>query len=401
MVSTVTSYLDSRNRALPGEGYDGVVKVSTGGYYGSGVLLYNGRAVLTSAHLFSASGAATVQFETRAGIHTLSASGVSLHPAYDRTNQNNDLALVWLSGSAPVAAERYELYRSDGELGQRFTMVGYGVPGSGASGELYGVSGGTLRLKADNQFDADIGTLKAALGAWMGWSPLANTQLVADFDDGSSARDALGRLAYLPGSGLGQAEGLITQGDSGGPAFIGRQIAGIASYVAGLSKGDVIPDIDSFTNGSFGEIAAWQRVSQYQAWIDQSLRAAYQDAPRNAAEVKLNVQEGDAGVSLSYFLLQFTGVRMTPGEVLQVDYTTRDGTARAGQDYIATSGTLRLYGDENHAVIAVEIIGDSSREPNETFYLDVMNPVGGSFGAGVIKLSAMRTIVDDDSALWG
>ena len=34
---------------------------------------------------------------------------------------------------------------------------------------------------------------------------------------------------------------------------------------------------------------------------------------------------------------------------------------------------------------------------DETFYLDIFNPVGGSFG-GVEKLTAMRTIVDDD--LW-
>lgn len=401
MVSTVTFHLESRNRALAGEGYDGVVKVSAGGFYGTGVLLYNGRAVLTSAHLFSTAGPAAVQFETSTGMHTLSASRVSLHPAYDPVNQNNDLALVWLAGSAPASAERYELYRGSSELGQRFTMVGYGVPGSGANGELDGYSGGSLRLKADNQFDADVGTLKSALGAWMAWSPLAGTQLIADFDDGSAARDALGQLINKFGNGLGQAEGLITQGDSGGPAFIGRQVAGIASYVASLSKGALMPDPDNFTNSSFGEIAAWQRVSHYQSWIDQSLRAAYADAPRTAADVKLAIHEGHSGLTLTYFLLQFTGVRTVPGELLQVDYTTRDGTAKAGEDYLATSGTLRLYGEENHAVIAVEIIGDRLAEPNETFYLDVMNPVGGSFGAGVVKLSAMRTIVNDDGTLWG
>lgn len=401
MVSTVTSYLDSRNRALPGEGFDGVVKVSSNGYYGTGVLLYNGQAVLTSAHLFSSSMSAVVQFETKTGPQTVNASRVSLHPAYDSLHLNNDLALVWLSGSAPVAAERYELFRVGNEIDQRFTMVGYGVPATGESGTSSSYSGETLRLKADNQFDADIGTLKSFLGAGMGWSPLAGTQLIADFDDGSAARDALGQLIYKAGYGLGPAEGLITQGDSGGPAFIGKQVAGIASYVASLGRDALMPDPDNFTNGTFGEIAAWQRVSHYQSWIDQSLREAYENAPRSVGEVSLRVEEGDAGITLAYFLLQFTGVRNAPGELLQVDYATRDGTARAGEDYLATSGTLRLYENENHAVIAVEIIGDKTTEPDETFYLDVMNPVGGSFGAGVVKLSAMRTIVDDDGAMWG
>jgi hypothetical protein len=30
------------------------------------------------------------------------------------------------------------------------------------------------------------------------------------------------------------------------------------------------------------------------------------------------------------------------------------------------------------------------------FYLDVTNPVGGSFGEGVVTLTAVRTILDND-----
>ena len=40
MVTTVTPSSDLRNRALPGEGLDGVVRVASNGYYGTGVLLY-------------------------------------------------------------------------------------------------------------------------------------------------------------------------------------------------------------------------------------------------------------------------------------------------------------------------------------------------------------------------
>ncbi len=79
-----------------------------------------------------------------------------------------------------------------------------------------------------------------------------------------------------------------------------------------------------------------------------------------------------------------------------MDYATRDGSALGGTDYLAVSGTLNLYPDENQAVIPVEIIGDSTPEPSEYFYLDVFNPVGGRFGEGVIKLTAVRTILDDD-----
>lgn len=397
----VTSYTDTRNRAYAGEGFDGVVRVAVGGYYGTGVLLYDGRAVLTAAHLFAngATSGTSVSFETTAGSQTVTTSRITPLPSYDATQDNNDLALVWLSSTAPVTAERYSLYRSSDEIGQSLTMVGYGLPGTGATGELTNYSGSPLRLKASNQFDADAATLKNWLGSGLGWTPTAGTQLVADFDNGTTSQDALGRLINLAGTGLGQSEGLIAPGDSGGPAFINGQVAGIASYTASLVSGSVHPDIDSVTNSSFGEIAAWQRVSYYQQWIDESLRAQYPNAPTKPEQVQKAVTEGNSGTSYTYFLLQFTGVRSDPNQLLSVDYTTRDGTAKAGQDYLAVHGTLVLYPNENQAAIPVEVIGDTTPEPNEIFYLDVTHPVGGSFGDGVLTLTAVRTIVNDDG-VW-
>ena len=127
MVSTVTSYSDLRNRALPGEGLDGVVRVASGGYYGTGALLYDGQAVLTAAHLFDSSNStATVYFETTSGRQTVQASEILIHPSYAKAQENNDLALLWLSSPAPLVAERYELYRQSDEIGQLMTLVGYG-----------------------------------------------------------------------------------------------------------------------------------------------------------------------------------------------------------------------------------------------------------------------------------
>jgi hypothetical protein len=401
MVATVTAYTDSRNHASPGQGYDGVVRVSFGGYYGTGVLLYDGRAVLTSAHLFGHTADSTqVYFETTSGSKTISSARVLLMPSYDASS-NNDLALVWLSTAAPLTAERYSLYRDNDEIGQTLTMVGYGLPGSGDTGALTTYNGNPLRLKANNQFDADMGTLKEQLGSGMAWTPTAGTQLAADFDNGLSQQDALGQLINRPGLGLGINEGLITSGDSGGPAFINGQVAGIASYTASLSRGSIQPDIDSQSNSSFGEVAAWQRVSHYQQWIDQSLRTYYPNAPTKPEDVQKSVIEGNSGTRYAYFLLQFTGVRSAPNELLSVDYATRDGSASAGQDYLAAQGTLILYPNENQALIPVEIVGDTLSEPDETFYLDVFNPVGGSFGDGVVKLTAMRTIINDDGGWWG
>ena len=403
MVTNVTPHTDPSNRALPGTGYDGVVRVSYNGSYGTGVLLYDGRAVLTAAHLFAGgvSGSANVYFETAAGGQTMTASLITPLASYSAVTEDGDLALVWLNSAAPVAANRYGLYRDGDEIGKAMTLVGYGQPGTGATGVDGSYTGSYLRLKASNQFDADAATLKSRLGAAMSWSPTAGRQLLADFDDGSTAHDALGALAQVSNTGLDQGEGLIARGDSGGPAFINGLVAGIASYSASLSSPSRVPDIDSQSNSSFGEIAAWQRVSHFQQWIDQSLRAHYPNAPTSAAQVQKTVAEGSSGTGYAYFLLQFTGVRSSSSQWLSVDYATRDGTAQAGTDYLATSGKLVLYPDEIQAVIAVEILGDTMPEPDETFYLDVTHPVGGSFGPGVVQLTALRTIANDDGGIWG
>ena len=396
MVTTTTNTTNSRYRTNPGDGYDGVVRISFGGSYGTGSLLFDGRAVLTAAHLFEGlTGSASVTFETRSGTQTLNTSKTLVHPGYDKTENNNDLALVWLTGTAPISANRYAIYRDKDEIGQSFTLAGYGITGTGSAGAASN-SASPIRLKAENKFDADASTLKSFLGSGMAWTPLAGSQLVADFDDGTSTRDALGRLIYHSDTGHGLDEGLIAQGDSGGPAFIAGLLAGVASYTASLSRGRVNPDIDASANSSFGEIAAWQRVSAYQQWVDQSLRANYPNAPTKPEEVRKEVAEGHSGTSYAYFLLQFTGVRSDANQIISVDYSTRNGTALAGSDYIAVSGKLNLYPGENQAVIPVEIVGDTVAEPNETFYLDVFNPVGGSFGEGVVKLTAVRTILYDD-----
>ena len=162
----------------------------------------------------------------------------------------------------------------------------------------------------------------------------AGTQLIADFDNGSTAQDALGRLAYRSGTGLGVHEGMLAPGDSGGPTLINGKVAGVASYTASLSYGNVHPDVDTVANSSFGEVAAWQRVSYYQQWIDQSVRARYPDAPVRPDAVKKAVPEGHAGSSYAYFLLQFTGMRSDPDQWLSAGQRHADSVPRgvAGRD---------------------------------------------------------------------
>lgn len=397
MVTTVTSYTESRNRAQVGGGYDGVVRVVAGSYYGTGVLMYNGQAVLTAAHLFASANTNTsVIFETAYGTQSIQAKKVLLNPDYNSVNSTSDLALVWLSNAAPTTAERYELYRAEDEINKTFTLVGYGRPGTGSQGEIGSALNPPWRLQAQNKFDTDVSALLPFFTSTPAWAAISNKQLAADFDDGTAAHDALGLLAYKKDLGLGINEGLIAPGDSGGPAFIGNKVAGIASFTADLKSSVNKPDIDNTANSSFGEVAVWERVSAYQQWIDQALRAQATNAPQTLAAVQKSVPEGNTGSTFAYFWVQLNGPSLNNHAVLSVDYSTRDGTAKAGQDYMATQGRLNLYSAEDHAIVAVEILGDYTPEPSETFYLDITNPLGAAFEGGQVVLTAMRTIVNDD-----
>ncbi len=65
--------------------------------------------------------------------------------------------------------------------------------------------------------------------------------------------------------------------------------------------------------------------------------------------------------------------RMLPVTV-RVDYATSDGTAQAGQDYEATSGTLTFAPRETAKIIDVRVLKDSHDEGDETMTMTLSNP---------------------------
>ncbi|KUJ72444.1 trypsin-like serine protease [Thiomicrospira sp. WB1] len=380
----------------------GVVEISTDtGYRGTGALLYDGRSILTAAHIFGNSTEVSVTFEQSNGTRTQrDASKITKHPNYDFINDNQDLAIVHLTEQAPAFAKRYDLYRQDDAIGKIFTFSGYGTPGTGIDGTSTNVFF-DKKLIAQNRFDTDAGVLKNELGELLAWRPQPDSILVADFDNGQRSQDALGQFLGIDDLGVGQFEGLMTPGDSGGPAFINGQIAGIASYTSSLESYQSAPDVDVYDNSSFGEQGYWQKTaySEHQSWIDQTIRQHYQKPPQTPEKIETNINEPAWGETIiNYFLVEFHGVR-NDEHWISVDYQTIDGTARAGEDYLPVQGRLVLYPDTDFAVIPIEILGDSIIENPETFSLEISNPVGGEFAGGSDTLSASRTIYDYDTLI--
>ena len=65
---------------------------------------------------------------------------------------------------------------------------------------------------------------------------------------------------------------------------------------------------------------------------------------------------------------------------VSVDYATSDGSADAGDDYTAKSGTLSFSAGETSKTIAVAIEDDIANESDETFTVTLSNPSGANLG---------------------
>ena len=75
-----------------------------------------------------------------------------------------------------------------------------------------------------------------------------------------------------------------------------------------------------------------------------------------------------------------------------VDYATADGTATAGADYTATSGTLTFAAGETAKTVSVPVLDDTLNEGSETFSFRLSNATGARIADG----EATGTITNDD-----
>ena len=77
-----------------------------------------------------------------------------------------------------------------------------------------------------------------------------------------------------------------------------------------------------------------------------------------------------------------------------VTYATADGSAKAGTDYVSTSGTVSWgAGDTSTKTIDVTVYGITVAEPNKTFFVNLSNPsnatISKSQGVGTIQGGAV------------
>lgn len=103
----------------------------------------------------------------------------------------------------------------------------------------------------------------------------------------------------------------------------------------------------------------------------------------------VTITEGSGGtVSAVFHLTQNKRGKST------VRYVTREGTAKAPGDFVGKSGQIRFAGNKLTKIVSVTVVGDTLDEANETFFIELSNPVG----ATITDDRGEATITDDDAS---
>ena len=103
----------------------------------------------------------------------------------------------------------------------------------------------------------------------------------------------------------------------------------------------------------------------------------------------VTITEGSGGtVSVVFHLTQNKRGKST------VRFATREGTAKAPGDFVGKSGQIRFAGNRLTKNVSVTVVGDTLDEANETFFLELSNPVG----ATITDDRGEATITDDDAS---
>jgi hypothetical protein len=103
----------------------------------------------------------------------------------------------------------------------------------------------------------------------------------------------------------------------------------------------------------------------------------------------VELAEGNSGTRDFVFTVSMS---QPSDETVTVQFSTRNGSAQSGSDYVATSGTLTFAPGEVSKQITVQVNGDTQPEEIEVFFVDLSNPSGAGLGDG----EGLGRIFNDD-----
>ena len=114
--------------------------------------------------------------------------------------------------------------------------------------------------------------------------------------------------------------------------------------------------------------------------------------PASLTVSDVSILEGNAGTTNALVTVRLSA---PSNQSVTVNYSTANGTALAGSDYQAVSGTLTFAKGQTSKSILVPVIGDNLSEPNETFFVNLK----GAKRATIADGQGVVTIVNDDTRI--
>jgi hypothetical protein len=103
----------------------------------------------------------------------------------------------------------------------------------------------------------------------------------------------------------------------------------------------------------------------------------------------VTVTEGNSGTTTATFTISLSAAS---GRAVAVDWATTAGTATAGTDFAAASGSRTIAAGSTTATVGITVNGDTLDETDETFEIVLSNPSNATVGDG----SGTAGISDDD-----
>ena len=215
----------------------------------------------------------------------------------------------------------------------------------------------------------------------------------ASADEGDLCTDTLSVPVTLSGPSGREVD--VDFATSDGTATAGTDYTA-ASGTLVFAAGETSKHIDITVSGDFwdegNETITVTLTAPFNADLGTDVATATitnDDAGPKLSLPDASVAEGNSGTTA----LTFT-VNMTPASPIDVTahFATSDGSAAAGSDYVAASGTLTIQAGETTGSITVDVTGDTSYESDETLGLLLSSPVGAKIVSGL----ATGTITNDD-----
>jgi Calx-beta domain/FG-GAP-like repeat len=227
------------------------------------------------------------------------------------------------------------------------------------------------------------GTLRYA-GAYASGGVNPGRPVFADFD-----RDGRPDLAVLNSGSLDSETGIVNGRSlavllgNGDGSFQAPQVL-VAGPDAGLwavadVNADGFPDLAVTVTGS--EVSVLLNAADWPA--------PPPPPPPSITMSDATITEGNTGTRAASFIVTLSAAY---GQPVTVAYATANGTATAGSDYQASSGTLAIPAGQTTGTITAQVIGDRLPEADETFFVNLSSPTNATIADG----QGMATISDDE-----